>query len=52
MYEGVRFVEKRVSSLDNVADWGHDVVVNTTGYGAKFLTGDRQMQPLRGQVCV
>ncbi len=40
--------EKKISNFMDLADF--DVVVNCAGIGAKWLTGDPLLEPVRGQV--
>ncbi|KAF2143210.1 uncharacterized protein K452DRAFT_268557 [Aplosporella prunicola CBS 121167] len=48
---GVRFVKREVGSLEELKGQGHNVLVNATGWGAKFLGGvvDAAVQQIRGQ---
>lgn len=50
--KGVTFIQKKVASLDDVADLGHDIVINTAGVLAKHLTDDPEIRPLKGQVII
>lgn len=46
---GGAFKQQRIESLlDLAADF--DVIINCTGLGARDLVGDREMQPIRGQI--
>lgn len=48
---GVKFVERRINSLDEVFfKGGHRVVVNCAGVGAKRLADDPLVKPMHGQV--
>lgn len=48
---GVIFQRKDVKTLRELKGYGHDVLVNATGCGAKFLhdVADRGVQQVRGQ---
>ncbi|KAF5008356.1 hypothetical protein FDECE_5399 [Fusarium decemcellulare] len=48
---GVVFHRQTIQSLANLKSYGHDVLVNATGCGSKFLldVGDRDVQQVRGQ---
>ena len=48
---GVQFKRAHVRSLGDLRGLGHDVLVNATGVGARFLLDvkDEKMQPVRGQ---
>ncbi|TPX15280.1 uncharacterized protein E0L32_004557 [Thyridium curvatum] len=48
---GVTFVRKSVDSLAELKGFGHDVLVNATGCGSKFLhdVSDHNVQQVRGQ---
>lgn len=48
---GVTFHRKDVKTLRELKDYGHDVLVNATGWGAKFLhdVEDPKLQQVRGQ---
>ncbi|KAF2021034.1 nucleotide-binding domain-containing protein [Aaosphaeria arxii CBS 175.79] len=48
---GVKFVRKELKALNDLKDFGHDVLVNATGWGSKFLTdiADEGVQQIRGQ---
>ncbi|KAL1855820.1 hypothetical protein VTK73DRAFT_8462 [Phialemonium thermophilum] len=48
---GVVFLRKSVGSLSELKSLGHDVLVNATGCGSKFLydVADRNVQQVRGQ---
>ena len=48
--QGVKFEQRRLSSLDEVTNGGYDCVVNCTGLGAFAVAGDESMYPIRGQV--
>ena len=41
-------VNRKIDSLKELSDF--DVIVNCSGSGARQLVGDRELQPLRGQV--
>lgn len=41
-------VNRKIDSLKELSDF--DVIVNCSGSGARRLVGDRELQPLRGQV--
>lgn len=47
---GVRFVQKKVLSLEMFENGLYDGVVNCTGLGASTLCCDLEMYPIRGQV--
>lgn len=49
--KGVRFLEKRINDLHNLAD-AHSWVINCSGLGAKELCGDNSIYPARGQVAL
>ena len=44
---GVRFIQRHLSSLDEVSGVGYDIVVNCAGLGACELVGDTSMYPIR-----
>jgi len=48
---GVQFQRKHLKSLSDLKSQGHDVLVNATGFGAKFLEDvlDQDVQQIRGQ---
>lgn len=48
---GVTFHRKDVKTLRELKGYGHDVLVNATGWGAKFLhdVADANLQQVRGQ---
>lgn len=48
---GVTFLRKDVKTLRELKGLGHDVLVNATGWGSKFLhdVSDRNLQQVRGQ---
>lgn len=48
---GVTFLRKDVKTLRELKGLGHDVLVNATGWGAKFLhdVADSKLQQVRGQ---
>ncbi|KAL4931794.1 uncharacterized protein BDV17DRAFT_288378 [Aspergillus undulatus] len=48
---GVKFVRKDIKSLSELKDFGHEVLVNATGFRVKFLAdvADEGMQQMRGQ---
>jgi glycine/D-amino acid oxidase-like deaminating enzyme len=48
---GVKFVRKDLKSLSDLKGFGHEVLVNATGFGSKFLTdvADQNVQQIRGQ---
>ena len=48
---GVIFVRKELKSLSEARSDGHDVLINATGFGAKFLddVADQDVQLIRGQ---
>ena len=48
---GVKFVRKNLRSLSELKGFGHEVLVNATGFGAKFLgdVADQAVQQIRGQ---
>ncbi|EED21154.1 D-amino acid oxidase, putative [Talaromyces stipitatus ATCC 10500] len=48
---GVKFVRREINSLSELRDEGHDVLVNATGFGSKFLhdVADNDVQLIRGQ---
>ncbi|MBL8763829.1 MAG: FAD-dependent oxidoreductase [Phycisphaerae bacterium] len=47
---GVRFVERRVRSFEEVFGLGHKKIVNCAGLGARLLTDDPLLKPMHGQV--
>src|SRR5262245_14529821 len=49
LFLGARIEERTVEDLDALLD-GSAVVVNCTGIGARALTGDPDLHPVRGQV--
>lgn len=48
---GVKFQRRALNSLSDLKGEGHDVLVNATGFGAKFLSDvqDQDVQQIRGQ---
>ncbi|KAL2867608.1 FAD-dependent oxidoreductase [Aspergillus lucknowensis] len=48
---GVKFVRKDIKSLSDMKGFGHEVLVNATGFGARFLedVADQNVQQIRGQ---
>lgn len=46
---GGKVFEKRVSNFDEMSR-EYDVIINCTGLGAKALTNDQLVTPIRGQV--
>ncbi|KAL4962011.1 FAD-dependent oxidoreductase [Aspergillus stella-maris] len=48
---GVKFVRKNLKSLSDLKGYGHEVLVNATGFGARFLAdvADQGVQQIRGQ---
>ncbi|KAJ9143110.1 Nucleotide-binding domain-containing protein [Pleurostoma richardsiae] len=48
---GVKFLRANVTSLSQLKDMGHNILINATGVGAKYLQDvkDQQMQEVRGQ---
>lgn len=47
---GVKFVQKKIFSFDELSSFNFDVIVNCTGIGALNLCGDSAVYPVRGQV--
>jgi hypothetical protein len=47
---GVHFVQRKLSSLAELAGEGWDVVCNCTGLGARALLPDQNSYPIRGQI--
>jgi glycine/D-amino acid oxidase-like deaminating enzyme len=47
---GAHFVQRKLSSLAELAGEGWDVVVNCSGLGAQQLLPDRNSYPIRGQI--
>ncbi|XP_065055223.1 D-aspartate oxidase-like [Rhopilema esculentum] len=43
-----KVIEKRINSFDELIDF--DIIVNCSGVGARDLTGDKELVPLRGQL--
>ncbi len=48
---GVKFVRKDLKSLSDLKGFGHEVLVNATGFGARFLAdvADQGVKQIRGQ---
>lgn len=46
---GISFQLKKIALFDDLSQ-EYDVVLNCTGLGAAFLSGDNEMYPIRGQV--
>ena len=48
---GVKFVRRTVSSLGELHGMGHDILINATGIGSRYLTDvvDEKVQEVRGQ---
>ncbi|KUL82618.1 hypothetical protein ZTR_10263 [Talaromyces verruculosus] len=48
---GVKFIRKEINSLSELRFEGHDVLINATGRGSKFLkdVADEDVQLIRGQ---
>lgn len=51
---GVRFLRSTVRSLSDLQGMGHDVLINATGIGAKYLSDvqDKQVLEVRGQTAL
>lgn len=47
---GVRFIERRITKLDEVFALGHSTVINCAGVGARSLAADPLVRPMHGQV--
>lgn len=47
---GVHFVQRKLTSLAELAGEGWDVVFNCSGLGAKALLPDQNTYPIRGQI--
>jgi glycine/D-amino acid oxidase-like deaminating enzyme len=47
---GVRFEQRRLSSLQELDGAQYDLIVNCTGLGSAQLLNDKDMYPIRGQV--
>lgn len=47
---GAHFVQRKLTSLAELAGEGWDVVVNCSGLGARQLLPDRNSYPIRGQI--
>lgn len=47
---GVQQVQRKLTSLGDVADEGWDVVINCCGVGAERLVPDPHCYPIRGQI--
>uniref|UniRef100_H2YNG4 D-aspartate oxidase n=1 Tax=Ciona savignyi TaxID=51511 RepID=H2YNG4_CIOSA len=45
---GGKFIQRKISSFEELSDF--DFIANCTGIGAKYLTSDDQLTPVRGQV--
>lgn len=46
---GGKVFQKRVESFDDLIQ-DYDLIINCTGLGARFLTNDQKIKPIRGQV--
>ncbi|XP_066590478.1 D-aspartate oxidase [Prorops nasuta] len=44
------FVERKINSLEELANEGFQLIINCTGLGAKELVHDKTVVPIRGQV--
>ncbi|XP_078485054.1 D-amino-acid oxidase-like [Ciona intestinalis] len=46
--KGGKLIKKHISSFEDLSDF--DIIINCAGIGAKFLTSDKELYAVRGQV--
>nr|XP_018667703.1 D-aspartate oxidase-like [Ciona intestinalis] len=46
--KGGKLIKKHISSFEDLSDF--DIIINCAGIGAKFLTSDKELYPVKGQV--
>uniref|UniRef100_F6YME4 FAD dependent oxidoreductase domain-containing protein n=1 Tax=Ciona intestinalis TaxID=7719 RepID=F6YME4_CIOIN len=44
---GGKLIKKHISSFEDLSDF--DIIINCAGIGAKFLTSDKELYPVKGQ---